>query len=67
MPMSLSEDVMPELVRLQLSVVRQETPQEDTKLTPRERRLYIALAVILSLNLSVICGALTFFGLLFRS
>jgi hypothetical protein len=37
----------------------------NASVTPRERRLYLALAVILSLNLSVICGALTFFGLLF--
>jgi len=37
---------------------------ELVKLTPRERKLYVALAIILSLNLSVLCGALTFFGLL---
>lgn len=65
--MSLSEALMPELVRPALAIARQEAPSEEAKLTPRERRLYIALAVILSVNLSVICGALTFFGLLFRS
>jgi hypothetical protein len=38
---------------------------QSVNLTRRERRLYVALAVVLSLNLSVICGALTFFGFLF--
>jgi len=64
--MSLSEEVVPELVRLPLAIVPSDIPSQDARLTPRERRLFIALAIILSLNLSVICGALTFFGLLFR-
>jgi hypothetical protein len=58
-PMSLSAGDMPQLVRYPQS----ELP-EPTKLTPRERKLYFLLAVLLSLNLSVIFGALTFFGLL---
>ena len=58
---------MPELVRLPMAIVPPDIPSQDSRLTPRERRLFIALALIVSLNLSVICGALTFFGLLFRS
>lgn len=33
--------------------------------SPRERKLYIALALIVSFNLLVLCGAVTFFALLF--
>jgi hypothetical protein len=66
--MSLAGVVMPELVRPTLLAVNgYQRSFNDGKFTPRERRLYIALAIILSINLSVICGALTFFGLLFGS
>jgi hypothetical protein len=61
--MSLPGAAMPDLVRL--TFMPAETKQVNGHFTPRERRLYIALAVILSLNLSVVCAALTFFGLLF--
>ena len=35
-------------------------------ITPRERRLYVVIALILGLNLVLLCGALTFFVLIFR-
>ncbi|HZS54098.1 MAG TPA: hypothetical protein VFA65_06825 [Bryobacteraceae bacterium] len=61
---------MPELVRYALPPVND--PVVDVtptvgRLTRRERRLYVALAVILSLNLTVICGVVTFFSLMFGS
>lgn len=52
---------MPNLVRYPPAPIS----LEPLKLTSRERKLYVVLAIILSLNLTVICGALTFFGLLF--
>lgn len=51
----------------ELATADEEQISNGTNLSVRERRLYLALAVILSLNLTVICGALTFFGLLFGS
>jgi hypothetical protein len=58
---------MPELVRYPLTAAEDELDQisSATRLTPRERRLYVALTIVLSLNLSILCGALTFFGLLY--
>jgi hypothetical protein len=64
---------MPELVRYPylpyLAATEADTDPglDGGKLSKRERRLYIALAVILSLNLTVICGALTFLGLMLDS
>jgi hypothetical protein len=58
---------MPELVRYPLLTTRAGGIANVGKLTRRERKLYVALAVILSLNLTVLCGALTFFGLMFVS
>jgi hypothetical protein len=68
MPMSLPGAFMPELVRYPISAIAEDVHQparKNEKLTRRERRLYVALTLVLSLNLSVICGAATFFGLLF--
>ena len=51
----------------ELAAADEEQVSNGAKLTVRERRLYLVLAVVLSLNLTVICGALTFFGLLYGS
>lgn len=56
---------MPELVRPTLVFADGREVPLDEQFTPRERRLYIALAVILSFNLSIACAVLTFFGLLY--
>ena len=52
-----------ELVRY--SAVSPEMRGEKAPFTKREKRLFIALAIVLSLNLSVLCGAITFLGLLY--
>lgn len=61
---------MPTLVRYSFSADGSSSyspDQLDRRLTTREQRLYLALAIVLSLNLTIICGAITFFGLLFGS
>ena len=61
---------MPTLVRYSISpdaYTAYEPNTLDGRMTTRERRLYVALAILLSLNLTAICGALTFFGLLYGS
>jgi hypothetical protein len=35
-------------------------------ISPRERKLYVALTVIMSLNVLVISGVVTFFALVFK-
>ncbi len=60
---------IPELVRRPLR--SEDLPQPDPiqpqlYTSPRERRLYIVLSVILGMNLLVIFGALTFFALAFH-
>ena len=60
-------DKLPEDAILEL--IRHASPSKfvqthDGKLTPRERRLLLALAIILSVNIGVISCAATFFGLL---
>ena len=55
-------------------LVRRQSSTEDRSstdqlrpwyVTPRERRLLLVLTLIVSLNLFIICGALTFFALIF--
>lgn len=56
--------IIPELIRR--PPLNDNLPTPDLAappISPRERRLYIALTLILGLNLLVICGAATFFAL----
>ena len=58
---------MARLVRRQSSTEDRSSPDQlrSPYVTPRERRLLLVLMLIVSLNLFVICGALTFFALIF--
>ena len=58
---------MARLVRRQSSTEDRSPPDQLKPLyvSPRERRLLLVLTLIVSLNLFVICGALTFFALIF--
>jgi hypothetical protein len=59
---------VPELIRLEIDAVQ--IPEEDhaaaRSTNGRERRLYIALLSIASLNVFLICGAASFLWLVFR-
>jgi hypothetical protein len=59
---------MPELIRLELergpAIEQRNAPPQD--LTARERRLYVALMAVASLNVFIICGTLSFLWLVFR-
>lgn len=58
---------MPELIRLELETGQfGERAYPATHLNGRERRLYIALLAIASLNVFVLSGALSFLWLTFR-
>ncbi len=57
---------IPDLVRRQPLTRNQPSPADleaVRQISPRERRLYITLAVVLGVNLLVIFGLLTFFAL----
>lgn len=57
---------MPRLVRYYPT--KQETPAEELLLSARSsvRRLYAALTLVLSLNLAVVSGTVTFYTLALR-
>jgi hypothetical protein len=60
---------MPELIRLEIDAVRfrREEQVAARSANGRERRLYVALLAIASLNVFFICGALSFLWLVFRN
>jgi hypothetical protein len=47
------------------TLVQPFSPRRENRFTDRERRLFLALAIVLALNVTVVSGALTFIGLLF--
>ncbi len=59
---------MPELIRLELAAdwITEQEHGARPHLNGRERKLYAALLTIASLNIFVICGAVSFLWLVFR-
>ncbi|HEY7307000.1 MAG TPA: hypothetical protein VH601_22935 [Bryobacteraceae bacterium] len=59
---------MPELIRLQIDLVQTSGKEQAAARSAngRERKLYVALLAIASLNVFLICGALSFLWLVFR-
>jgi hypothetical protein len=57
---------VPELIRLEPAAdASEETMPEYANLNGRERKLYLALLAIVSVNVFVICGAASFLLLVF--
>lgn len=58
---------MPELIRLEIETTSLKQGYAGSDLKGRERRLYIALLAITSVNVFLLSGALSFLWLVFRN